>query len=53
MLERFPSEVKAGDAAVIVFETEPVVVERFSEIPPLGRFALLREGKNIGAGIVI
>jgi len=53
VLERFPSEVKAGDAAVIVFETEPVVVERFSEIPPLGRFALLREGKNIGAGIVI
>ncbi|MCW7074630.1 MAG: GTP-binding protein [Candidatus Methanospirare jalkutatii] len=53
MLEQFPEEIEAGDAAVILFETEPVVVERFSEIPPLGRFALVRNGKNIGAGVVL
>ncbi|MCU4140411.1 MAG: Translation elongation factor EF-1alpha [Methanophagales archaeon] len=53
MLEQFPEEIEAGDAAVILFETEPVVVERFSEIPPLGRFALVRNGRNIGAGVVL
>ena len=53
MLEQFPEKIEAGDAAVILFETEPVVVERFSEIPPLGRFALVRNGKNIGAGVVL
>ena len=53
MLEQFPEEIEAGEAAVILFETEPVVVERFSEIPPLGRFALVRNGRNIGAGVVL
>jgi len=53
MLEQFPEKIEAGDAAVILFETEPVVVERFSEIPPLGRFALVRNGRNIGAGVVL
>ena len=31
MLEQFPEKIEAGDAAVILFETEPVVVERFSD----------------------
>ena len=53
MLEQFPEGIEAGDAAVILFETEPVVVERFSEIPPLGRFALVRNGRNISAGVVL
>ena len=32
--------------------TEPLVVEKFSDIPELGRFVLVRD-KNIGAGIVL
>jgi len=42
-----------NEAATIVFKTEPLVVERFSEIPELGRFILARKGKNIGAGVVL
>ena len=42
-----------NEAAIIAFKTEPLVMERFSEIPELGRFVLARLGKNIGAGIVL
>ncbi len=42
-----------NEAATIIFETEPMVVEKFSEIPELGRFILAKGGKNIGAGIVL
>jgi len=30
-----------------------MVVEAFSEIPELGRFVLAKNGKNVGAGIVL
>ena len=46
-------EIGENEAATIVFKTEPMVVEKFSEIPELGRFVLVREGKNIGAGVVL
>jgi len=29
------------------------VVEKFSEVPELGRFVLARKGRNIGAGVVL
>ena len=41
------------EAATVVFETEPLVVEKFSEIPELGRFVLVAGGRNVGAGIVL
>ncbi len=47
------SQIRENEAATIVFETEPLVVERFSEIPELGRFVLSRNGKNVGAGVVL
>ncbi len=47
-----PDFISEHEAATIVFESEPIVVEKFSEIPELGRFILVR-GKNIGAGIVL
>jgi len=46
-------EIGENEAATIVFKTEPLVVEKFSEIPELGRFVLVREGRNIGAGVVL
>ncbi len=42
-----------NEAATIVFRSEPVVVEPFSEIPELGRFILTRGKKNIGAGVIL
>ena len=47
------AEIGENEAATIVFKTEPVVVEKFSEIPELGRFVLARKSKNIAAGVVL
>jgi small GTP-binding protein len=48
-----PEEIFEHDAATIVFATEPVVVEKFADIPELGRFVLVKASKNIGAGVVL
>ena len=53
VMERNPHKIEEGEAATLIFKTEPVVVERFSEIPELGRFVLARGGRNMGAGIVL
>lgn len=45
--------ITENEAARVIFKTEPLVVEKFSEIPELGRFILARDGRNIGAGIVL
>jgi len=52
VLERNPNMIDEDDAAVILFATEPLVVEEFSEIPELGRFVLVKD-RNIGAGVVL
>ena len=46
-------KIGSNEAATIIFWTEPLVVENFSEIPELGRFVVAREGRNIGAGVVL
>ena len=51
--EENAEEINEHDAATIVFATEPLVVEKFVEIPELGRFVLVKDGKNIGAGVVL
>ncbi|NOR78942.1 MAG: GTP-binding protein [Methanophagales archaeon] len=53
VLESNPEEINEHDAATIVFATEPLVVEEFAEIPELGRFVLVKNSKNIGAGVVL
>lgn len=53
VIERNPEEINEHDAATIAFATEPVVVEKFVEIPELGRFVLVKNSKNIGAGVVL
>ncbi len=53
VLQKDTEEIGENEAATIVFQTEPLVVEKFSEIPELGRFVLVRGGKNIGAGVVL
>ncbi len=53
VMEKNTKQIVENEAATIVFETEPLVVEKFSEIPELGRFILVRGMKNIGAGVVL
>ena len=53
VIEKKAEEIGENEAATIVFKTEPMVVEKFSEIPELGRFVLVRKGKNVGAGVVL
>jgi translation elongation factor TU len=53
VLEKYPAEIGEHDAATILFATEPLVVEQFAEIPELGRFVLVKNGKSIGAGVVL
>jgi len=39
--EEFPKHVQSGDAAIVkMIPSKPMVVEAFSEFPPLGRFAV-------------
>jgi len=53
VMGRNAEQIRQNEAATIIFETEPLVVEKFSEIPELGRFVLVRGGRNIGAGVVL
>jgi len=53
VIEENIREIGENEAATIVFGTESLVVEKFSEIPELGRFVLVRGGKNIAAGVVL
>jgi translation elongation factor EF-1alpha len=52
IVERNPAGITENEAATILFATEPLVVEKFSEIPELGRFILVKD-RNIGAGVVL
>jgi len=52
VVERQPAAISENEAATILFATEPLVVEHFSEIPELGRFILARD-KNVAAGVVL
>ena len=53
ILGKNPESIHLHEAATILFAAkEPLVVEKFSEIPQLGRFILARGG-NIGAGVVL
>jgi 4-hydroxybutyryl-CoA dehydratase/vinylacetyl-CoA-Delta-isomerase len=47
-----PDYINEHEAASILLATEPVVMEKFVDIPELGRFVLVRDN-NIGAGVVL
>ncbi len=54
VLEENPQFLKMGDAAIVRFKPiKPLVIEKYSEFPPLGRFAMRDMGKTIGIGVVI
>ena len=48
-----PEFIKTGDAAIVKLKpTQPLVLEKASEFPPLGRFAIRDSGVTVAAGIV-
>ncbi len=52
--EKNPQFIKAGDSAIVKFKPiKPMVVEKFSDFPQLGRFAMRDMGKTIGIGVVM
>ncbi|MFQ6085835.1 MAG: translation elongation factor EF-1 subunit alpha [Candidatus Bathyarchaeia archaeon] len=52
-IEDHPKYLKSGDSAIVRFEPlMPVVVEKFSDMPQLGRFAIRDMGSTVAAGIV-
>ncbi len=53
IVEKNPQFIKMGDAAIVKFKPiKPMVIEKYSEFPQLGRFAMRDMGKTIGIGIV-
>ena len=53
-LQKNPDFIKTGDVAIIkVKPLRPLVVEKFSEFPQLGRFAIRDMGQTVAAGVVL
>lgn len=53
VVEEKPSFLKTGDGALVRFRPlRPIVIEAYSEIPQLGRFAIRDMGTTIAAGVV-
>jgi elongation factor 1-alpha len=51
--EEFPKHIKSGDAAIVkMTPSKMMVVEAFSEFPPLGRFAVRDMKQTVAVGVV-
>jgi len=49
-----PDFIKTGDIAIVKIQPlKAIVVEKFSEFPPLGRFALRDMGQTVAAGVIL
>ncbi len=54
VVEKNPQFLKMGDAAIVKFKPiKPMVIEKYSEFPQLGRFAMRDMGKTVGIGVVV
>jgi len=54
VLEENPQFLKTGDAAVVTVQpTKPMVIEKASDFPQLGRFAIRDMGQTVAAGMCI
>ncbi|MBI5225081.1 translation elongation factor EF-1 subunit alpha [Candidatus Micrarchaeota archaeon] len=52
--QKNPDFIKTGDVAIVKIKpTKPVVVEKYSEYPALGRFAIRDMGQTVAAGVVL
>ncbi|MFH0897065.1 MAG: translation elongation factor EF-1 subunit alpha [Candidatus Bathyarchaeota archaeon] len=53
IVEEKPAFLKTGDGALVKFRPlRPIVIEEYSQIPQIGRFAIRDMGTTIAAGIV-
>ncbi len=51
--EKNPQLIKVGESALVKFKPiKPMVIEKFSDFPQLGRFAMRDMGKTVGIGVV-
>merc|ERR1711998_467761 len=50
--EEEPSCIKTGDALVELIPQKPLVVEVFSQYPPLGRFAVRDMRQTVAVGVI-
>jgi len=52
--EKNPQFIRPGESAVIKFKPiKPMVIEKYSDFPQLGRFAMRDMGKTVGIGVII
>ncbi len=52
--EKNPETLKTGDVAIVKIKpTKPICIEKFSDFPQLGRFAIRDMGETVGAGIIL
>ncbi|RLG19571.1 translation elongation factor EF-1 subunit alpha [Candidatus Micrarchaeota archaeon] len=53
-LQKNPDFIKTGDVAIVkVKPTRPIVAEKFSDYPQLGRFAIRDMGQTVAAGVIL
>jgi elongation factor 1-alpha len=53
-VQKNPEFIKTGDAAIVKIKpSKPLVIEKFSEFPQLGRFAIRDMGSTVAAGVVL
>ncbi|MDE1823510.1 MAG: translation elongation factor EF-1 subunit alpha, partial [Candidatus Micrarchaeota archaeon] len=53
-LQKNPELIKNGDVALVkVKPTKPICVEKYSEFPQLGRFAIRDMGQTVAAGVIL
>jgi len=54
IVEKNPPLIEANEAAMVeLVMRKPVVVEKYADLPELGRFVIMKGGKNVGAGVVL
>ena len=52
--QKNPEFIKTGDVAIVKIKpSRPIVVEKFSDFPQLGRFAIRDMGQTVAAGVVL
>jgi elongation factor 1-alpha len=53
-LQKNPDFIKNGDVAIVKIKpTKPIVAEKYSDFPPLGRFAIRDMGQTVAAGVIL
>ena len=53
VIEESPKYIRSGDASIVMIKpSKKMVVEAFSDFPPLGRFAIRDMKQTVGVGVI-